>query len=141
MAHYSTTVPSSLTRDEAFSYMSDFRNVTDWDPSIEQIDLLAGTPTDVGARYRVKMKSTELEYEVTEVVPGQKVVLRGENGWVVSIDEIAVSPSSGDLADVTYDARLSLKGPLKLADPVLALVFKRLGDKARDGLISKIGRG
>ena len=141
MAHYVTTVPSRLTRDEAFAFMSDFRNVAEWDPSIEQIDLLEGAPAELGSRYRVKMQSTSLEYETTEVAPGARVVLRGENSWVVSIDEITVTPSDDGLADVTYDARLNLKGPLKLGDPILSLIFKRLGDNARDGLIGRIGRG
>jgi hypothetical protein len=141
MAHYVTTVPSRLTPEEAFAFMADFRNVTEWDPSIEQIDLISGEAGELGSRYRVKMRSTELEYETTAVTPGRSVVLRGENGWVVSIDEIGVAPGGDAPSDVTYDARLSLKGPLKLADPLLALVFGRLGDKARAGLVERIGRG
>jgi hypothetical protein len=40
---------------------------------------------------------------------------------------------------VTYDADLSLKGPLRLADPLLALAFRRVGDRARDGLRARLG--
>jgi hypothetical protein len=140
MAHYVTTVPSRLTPEEAFAFMADFRNVSEWDPSIQQIDLLDGEAGALGSRYAVQMKSTRLEYETTAVSPGRRVVLRGENGWVVSVDEITVTPGHDGLADVTYDATLSLKGPLALADPVLALIFGRLGDKARSGLVARIGR-
>jgi hypothetical protein len=35
---------------------------------------------------------------------------------------------------VRYDADLRLKGPLRLADPLLRVAFSRIGDRARDGL-------
>jgi hypothetical protein len=35
---------------------------------------------------------------------------------------------------LTYDADLALKGPLRIADPVLALAFNRVGDRALAGL-------
>jgi len=35
---------------------------------------------------------------------------------------------------VTYDADLSLKGALKVANPVLGLMFGRIGDRAAGGL-------
>jgi len=36
---------------------------------------------------------------------------------------------------VTYDAELTLNGLLGLADPLLGLSFKRIGDRAAAGLI------
>ncbi len=141
MARYVTTVPSRLSPAEAFAFMTDVRNVAEWDPSIRQIDLIAGDAGALGSRYRVQMSSTQLVYETTALTAGTAVTLRGENGWVVSVDEITVTPDPGGLADVTYDATLTLKGPLKLADPILRLVFGRLGDKARAGLVARIGRG
>lgn len=36
--------------------MPDFRNVADWDPSMEPINLPDGEPRETGARFRVKMK-------------------------------------------------------------------------------------
>jgi hypothetical protein len=51
----------------------------------------------------------------------------------VSLDRITVSPL-GDGAQVTYDADLSLKGALKVADPLLAVLFRRVGDRALAGL-------
>lgn len=140
MAHYVTTVPSRLSVRDAFAFMADFRNVSQWDPSIEHIDLTHGDAGALGSRYTVKMQSTTLDYETTAVEQGVSLVLRGENAWVISIDEITITPAHSDLADVTYDATLKLKGPLKLADPLLSIVFGRLGGEARDGLVKTIGR-
>jgi len=36
---------------------------------------------------------------------------------------------------VTYDADLRVRGLFRLADPLLALAFRRIGDRARDGLV------
>jgi hypothetical protein len=35
---------------------------------------------------------------------------------------------------VTYDARLTLNGPLALLDPLLGAAFRRIGDRATAGL-------
>ena len=40
---------------------------------------------------------------------------------------------------VTYDADLALKGPLRIADPLLGLAFDRVGDRALEGLRERLG--
>jgi hypothetical protein len=40
----------------------------------------------------------------------------------------------GDTRIVTYDAELQLKSVLKVADPLLGLAFRRIGDRAAVGL-------
>ncbi len=42
---------------------------------------------------------------------------------------------------MTYDADVSLKGPLKLFDPIMKLGFRRAGDKAAGGLRKTLARG
>ena len=39
---------------------------------------------------------------------------------------------------VTYTADLRLRGPLRLFDPVLQVLFNRIGDNARDGLAARL---
>ena len=53
-------------------------------------------------------------------------------------DQITVRPE-GAGASVTYDADLQLRGALRVLDPLLGLAFKRLGDRARDGLRRELG--
>ena len=40
---------------------------------------------------------------------------------------------------VTYDAELTLKGLLGLADPLLAMAFERIGRRAERGLVDALG--
>ena len=42
---------------------------------------------------------------------------------------------SGAGSTVTYDAELTLNGLLGLADPLLGLSFKMIGDRAAQGLV------
>ena len=36
MAHYTTTIASSLSPAEAFDYMADFTHALEWDPSVSK---------------------------------------------------------------------------------------------------------
>jgi hypothetical protein len=40
---------------------------------------------------------------------------------------------------ITYDAELSLKWPVKIADPLLRLAFNRVGDRALAGMRKMLG--
>jgi hypothetical protein len=67
------------------------------------------------------------------------VTLRGENATVVSLDTMTFSDGTSGGTLVRYDADLRLKGPLRLADPLLLLAFRRTGDRALDGLRAALG--
>jgi len=59
-----------------------------------------------------------------------------------SVDEVRVDPASdppSEGAVVTYDARLEPRGMLRLADPLLGLAFRRIGDRAAAGLRRVLG--
>lgn len=135
MATYEAAVPSTRPADDTFDFVADFTTTAEWDPSIDRTDQLGEGPPGVGARYRVVSKilghETVLDYEVVEYDAGaRRIVLRGENSTTVSVDTITVA----DDATVTYRADLTLKGPGKILDPALGLVFNRVGDKAAKGL-------
>ena len=83
-------------------------------------------------------RKAALTYRIVEFEPGEAVTLRGENATVVSLDRITFEPSDGGTR-VTYDADLALKGPLRIADPLLGLAFDRVGDRALEGLRDTLG--
>ena len=39
---------------------------------------------------------------------------------------------------ISYEAKLTLRGPFTLADPLLALAFRRIGERALAGLRSTL---
>jgi carbon monoxide dehydrogenase subunit G len=142
MAHVRESVRSPRPQAKVFSYLSDFTTTAEWDPGVKDAEQLTDGPVGVGTRVRVVAsfmgRAVELVYEVTEFEPPRRIVLRGENPTTLSIDEIVVDPD-GEGCRVSYDANLTLKGPLRLADPLLALVFRRVADRAIGGLRKAIG--
>lgn len=135
MAHYSTTVTTLWTPEEAFAYMADLRNFEEWDPGVSSADLVEGSGPGLHAAYDVKVGPTTLRYETLEFEPSSRVVVEARSSLLRSYDVIEVSPAHGGSgAIVRYDATLEMNGILRIADPLLRLAFDRIGDRAADGM-------
>ena len=142
MAHYTASIETPRPPAETFAYLSDFSTTQEWDPGVVDAHQIGDAPVGEGTEFRLVAdflgRKTALTYRVVAFEPGRAVTLRGENATVVSLDRITVEPSDGG-ARVTYDADLALKGPLRVADPLLGLAFGRVGDRALDGLRATLG--
>ena len=142
MARYTASVDTPKEPAEVFEYLSDFSNALEWDPGVVEAERLGEGPIAVGTEFRLvavflSSKNT-LIYTVTEHEPPALVTFRGENASVVSLDRITFEAKPGGGTHVTYDAELTLKGAMRLADPLLALAFKRVGDQALAGMRAKL---
>jgi carbon monoxide dehydrogenase subunit G len=137
MARYVTTIDSPRAPEELFAYLSDFSNAKEWDPGVVEASREGTGQVAVGTAFRLVAafmgRKVPLTYVVTVLEAPRTVTFRGENASVVSLDTISFEPH-GEGTRVTYDADLRLKGPAQLADPLLKLVFTRIGDKAAAGL-------
>lgn len=142
MLRYRTRITTSRDREETFSDLSHFDLAAEWDPGVDEAKMLTPEPVGRGSRFALQTRflgrSVPLEYEIVEFEPGTRVVLRAENPFVRSIDAISFeSVTNGALPDatvVTYDAQLEPKGVARLAERLLALAFRRIGDRAAAGL-------
>ena len=138
MARYVVHVRTEQSPAEAFAYMADLRNFAEWDPGVERVEQIAGEGADIDASFDVDVKgivgSLTLRYEIIEYEPPHQVVARAESRVLTSLDTITVA-SDADGSIVTYDAELTLNGPLGLVDPLLGLAFDKIGDRAASGLI------
>lgn len=137
MAHYRTTVTSTWDVTTAFTYMADFSNSAIWDPGVTRAHQVSPGNVGLGTRFElvanVNGRQLPLTYEVTAFDAPRRVVLRAETDMVLSIDEITFTPREHG-SDVTYDADLRTRGWFKLAAPLVVLMFKGIGDRARAGL-------
>lgn len=137
MAKYSTTVDSTLDPEKAFEYLADFTNATEWDPNTTSSVLITEDPLAVGAKYEVVTKfagrEMELVYETVELSRPDRVVIQSGNGSTDLQDTMTFAPSPNGTR-VTYEANVTPKGLVKLIDPLLTLIFKRVGDRAAEGL-------
>ncbi|UJA20759.1 hypothetical protein HJD18_11435 [Thermoleophilia bacterium SCSIO 60948] len=141
MARYVGTVPTDWEIERAYDYMVDFSSVEEWDPGAVRASVLEGAPGAGGTKFEVMFKiggiTQRLVYETLEAVRPEKIVLRATTPTFISLDTITFTRSDGRTI-VTYDAEVSLRGPLKLADPLLAIGFKRTADKAAAGLRERL---
>jgi len=143
MARYVATLESPRTQEDVFAYLSDFSTTQEWDPGVAEAQRLDEGPIAVGSRFNVVAefmgRKTPLVYAVVAYDAPHSITLRGDNATVISLDTIAFEPTAAGGTRVSYDADLTLKGPLGIGDPLLKLVFNRIGDRAVAGLRKVLG--
>jgi len=137
MAKYTVSVESSKSVEEAFAYMADLRNFANWDPGVLTVTQVAGDGAGLGSSFDVAVKSvgggTVLRYETLEYDEPGNLLVEARNSRFTSIDRITVvAKDEGSI--VTYAAELLLNGCLSPLNPLLGLVFNRIGDRAAVGL-------
>lgn len=143
MARYVTTIDSALPPAQAFAYMASFDNAAEWDPSVTEARRLDEGELRAGSAFRVVSKfagrSVPLRYEIRELEPGRRVVLEAQNGTFASVDTITVTARDAG-STVTYDARLVFRGAARVLDPLMQLVFNRVGRRADASLHVQLNR-
>jgi hypothetical protein len=137
MAKYTVSVESSKSVEEAFAYMADLRNFANWDPGVLTVTQVAGDGAGPESSFDVAVKSvgggTVLRYETVEYDEPGNLLVEARNSKFTSIDRITVvAKDEGSI--VTYAAELLLNGCLSPLNPLLGLVFNRIGDRAAAGL-------
>jgi carbon monoxide dehydrogenase subunit G len=138
MARYTTTVETPLSPEEAFAFMADLTNFASWDPGVSRSVRVRGDGPGVGSTYDLTLTSVTrptLRYEVVRYDAPRSLRVVARTLTLTSIDDIRVEAlEGGEGSRVTYDAELTLSGPLRLFDRGLQVVFDRLGDRAAAGL-------
>jgi hypothetical protein len=137
MAHYVAHIRSARTVEHAFAYLADLTNFQEWDPGVITARQVIGEGPGAGAAFDVAVKGIPrpltLRYHLVAFEAPNQVVARAESKLLTSLDTITVQ-ADGDGSIVTYEAELTLNGPLGVADPLLGIAFGRIGDRAAEGL-------
>lgn len=125
-------------------YLKDFSNAEEWDPGTESCTRTDSGPITVGSTWHNTSKiagvSTELVYTL-EQLTHDTIVLVGRNDSATSTDTITVVPHpEGSGSRVTYEAHIEMKGAAKLADPVMKLVFEKIGSDTEDDMTTVLNR-
>jgi hypothetical protein len=138
MARYVTTVPSSKTPEEAFAYMSDVRNFTQWDRGIKKIDQVVGDGAGVGSVYNITVKGlggkdSVFRYVTLECDSPTNFLVKGKNVIFTSVDRITVTPTATG-CNVTYDAVLTANLIVWPMNIWLGRIFDKVGASATRGM-------
>ena len=139
MAHYVVRIRTPLSPGVAFAFMADLTNFERWDPGVVRSRQVSGVRPGHDAAYDVTVKGMRrpLRYVTNEYDAPTRVVVQARSRLLTSVDAIEVEPA-GDGSVVTYDARLALNGPLRVADPLVGRSFARIAERAAEGLIQAL---
>lgn len=125
---------------KVFRHLSDFTTTTQWDPNTVTTTRVSGDG-GVGTVYLntsvFRGRQTQLRYVVEELVPNERIRLRGENDSVVAVDTISCRTVAAE-TEVTYTAQFHLRGAIRLAAPLLRPAFASLARDAHLGLHSAL---
>ena len=128
--------------DRVFAYLADFTTTTEWDPGTVTTIRTTGDGA-VGTEYlntsTFAGRTTQLTYVVQELVPNQRISLRGENTTVIAHDTMTFRETEKG-TEVTYTADFAFKGVARLLAPMLRPAFNRLGDRAQTGMAAALTR-
>lgn len=138
MARYVTSISTPTSPEDVFAYMADLRHFADWDPGVKKVAQAAGDGAGPDAAFDVTVKGPvgdmTLQYRTLTWRPPTSVVVEASNLWMTSHDRIVVEAAAGGGSTVTYDAEVRLRGPLHVADALMAAGFDKIGAAAADGL-------
>jgi polyketide cyclase/dehydrase/lipid transport protein len=139
MPSYRTTIESTWDLPRAFAFMSDFSNAQIWDPGVVSAKRLDDGVIRAGSAFDLKVsfarRAMTLRYFVRTLQDGERVVFASWTKRLESVDTLTFEATPTGCR-MTYDADLRLKGIAAAANPLLALLFRRVGDRARDSLRS-----
>ncbi len=139
MPRYVTSVDSTWTMEDAFAFMSDFSNAVRWDPGVlsarrlDTGDVREGSSFDLTVA--VAGRKITLRYAVQSIDAPRQVVFVASTRLLESVDTVTFTPCD-EACRLAYEAKVRLKGLARAAYPLLALGFRRIGDRARDSLRS-----
>ena len=137
MARYIDAIDLPIPIEPAFDYFADFSRTAEWDPGVQEARRLTRGKVRLGSRFQVTVsflgRRIPLEYRITEFERPSRLVLRGGDSSLRSMDEITFVSRPGGTR-VTYEARLELVGIRRIADPILDLLFQRIGRLAVRGV-------
>ena len=113
--------------EEVFALLADFEKLPLWDAAVVEAMKTSEGPMGVGATIRevVRMlgRRVEMTGEVTEYEPNRKITFRTTSGPLPGKVTEAFEAAGGG-ARVTFATEIELGGVFKLAEPIVARMFK-----------------
>ena len=143
MANYTVEISSNWTTEQTFEFMADMHNFIRWDPGIKNVKILEGIDKGLGCKYNLVIggifRDINLEYEIIEYNVPNLVTFYARNFLFTSLDTIKItSPDGEGNVSMSYSATLELNGFLRLFNPLLIPLFKRIVARAAVGLSKEV---
>jgi carbon monoxide dehydrogenase subunit G len=137
MAVLRERIETRLGIEDAFAFVADFANAAKWDPGVATSERIGDGALAVGSRFRLGVRMggrvVPMEYTITRLDAPSRVVLSGEGSSVIAVDDIAFE-ASGTGTTIDYVADIRLRGLMWLLTPFAGGSFRKVAEKARNGM-------
>ena len=141
MSNFSRTVTVNTDIDSAFTFLSDFRNLSKWAEGDEG-ELITKEPLRQGSVFKVKThfnnKPRQYDYEIIEWGPPLRVSLHASTSIFTIVDTIFLSANSKG-TEVTYSVNIKYNFPFFVLGIFVRPIFNKLMDKQIKNLEAVLG--
>ena len=118
------------TPEDVFAYFADFRNWSAWQDSTEEMVQTSEGPLGVGSTFRVKVKmlplwkATIFGHVTGYESPNKMAMETGVGSPFSATGSYSFEPIEGG-TKLTFDATMSMKGLLKILEPLMRSTFRK----------------
>jgi ligand-binding SRPBCC domain-containing protein len=118
---------------QVFDFISDFRHASLWDPRTQSVTKLTDGPIGQGSRFQLRARvfglTLDLPYEIVEYERPQRLVFAGRTRCFEYREQVGFTPQ-GEGTAIEWRAAMTLHSYLALGNPILSLLYQRIGDDA-----------
>ncbi|WP_026909696.1 SRPBCC family protein [Patulibacter minatonensis] len=141
----SFSVQIARPRSEVFAFLADLRNATSWMSIVDTVELVGGTPGEVGARFLVTnergiLDDIVVDYATAEVEADASLRFEVKHPKLTGADTYRLSDRDGGTF-VEYDSDFTYTGLNKLSTPIGALAVKALARGMDEDLRERLENG
>lgn len=144
MAQSFNRLHTRLSLERAFDFISDFRHAALWDPNTKSVTLLSDPPIGLGSRFQLHAHmlgvSFDLPYEIVRYERPTCVAFVGETRILSYREQVTFQADGERGTTIEYRAELRLRGLFALANPIMSLMYQRIGDSATSGIVAALDR-
>jgi hypothetical protein len=144
MAHSFNRLHTRRSPENAFEFISDFRHASLWDPRTQSVRKLTEGPIGRGTRFMLRARfgagvTLDFPYELVEYDRPRTLVFAGSTTFFSYRERVSFI-AEGPGTTIDWDAEMRLASLLAIGNPILSLVYQRIGDDATSGIVPALER-
>jgi ligand-binding SRPBCC domain-containing protein len=129
--------------EQVYDFISDFRHASLWDPRTQSVTKLTDGPIGQGCRFQLRARvfglSLDLPYEIEKYERPELLVVAGRTEHFEYREQVTFTPH-GDGTAIEWRAAMTLRSLLALGNPILSLLYQRIGDDATSQIAAALDR-